>query len=262
MKGTGICELSFRQLRESHEVLEQLALRCRMYAATPHLGALLDHDCLGAGLEVDAFDRHSDLYGLFACMSEGERLVGSLRVTGPSETTYASMVDGALESHPALFQRARGRRRGLLPCLNYLPGEQLGSEVSRWATTGKRVFEGGRLALDAHVLEPRCAARAARFLARCACALPLVEAYEVVFVTCLETHSAFYTRHGFCAIEGLRGVEVPSIGIRFTAHLLLRDRIDDGALRVLAPLAAEYDRTGEVRIQVADSNEWRTPCAA
>jgi hypothetical protein len=239
----------FRKLRDHGEVLAQLKLRCRAYAATPHLSCFVGPECLEAGVEVDEFDRYSDFYGVFDASSSGDVMVGSLRVTGRSTTPFSAHLEEALRDFPDLRARSTRAPSSGLPSLGWLPGNQvLSGEVRRWISQGRQVFEGGRLALDPSFQngDRLRAAKVARHLARCACALPLAEPYEVCFVSCLESHSAFYLRHGFHPISGLSEVDVPRMGIRYTAHCLVADAYSPPALRALEPIAQAYRRDGEV----------------
>jgi len=239
----------FRKLRSAEEILAQFRLRCRVYAATPHLGCLLDPVCLEAGIEADAYDRYSDQYGLFEYTGAEESLIGTLRVTGPDLTPSAGIVEKALEDHPALLKRVRSPRASILPGLDYLPGcEEMHLEVETWVRLGRSVFEAGRLTLDSaiRVSNPLAGARLARHFTRCACALPLTQPYDVVIVSCLASHSAYYVRHGFCRIDGLQDVLVPQMGVRYTAHRLIADAITDDALSRLEPVARAYLARGRV----------------
>jgi hypothetical protein len=210
--------ISFRELRTVSELAASAALRYRVYHTELGLERLasLDPD---TQLDVDVYDLYSRHYGLFASDVRGERLVGTLRITGSERGPLAWAVEELADRYVSLRSHIAGPPPAPLPMLCHLPQAlAVRGRLDQLMTRGERIAEPGRLTVEPLLRRTaaRSGVRLSHFLMACAEAVAWqVLELDRVFVDCDVRLEPFYRGFGFDPVPGGEAAAEPDLGISF-----------------------------------------------
>ncbi len=131
----------FREISDEAELLQAFRLRYRVYQQAPHLLRLLSQDN-PANIDLDGYDSYSRHFGIFKRVSQGDAMVGCLRVVEHQQKEWVAAVVERLERAHGFRAKTRTHtffHLHIFPGLETLLGEPL-LEDGRFSEPGRFVL--------------------------------------------------------------------------------------------------------------------------